>query len=184
MSCTPDDPDSPLFIEIETDDWLRHLPDLDPTVRRAAAATLDRVCPGLDEIGIAIRFSTDDAVQTLNRTWRDKDSPTNVLSFPALDVIAGTPPEAEFPGQPIALGDIILAYETCAREASDQNKPLAHHVSHLVIHGILHLLGYDHLDDVEAERMEALETLILAGLDIPDPYVDPEQGNRHGDRHV
>ncbi len=183
MPATPDDPDpdSPLFIEIDTDAWSQDLPDLDQTARHAMQATLDATCPGMTEIGIALRFSTDDAVQTLNRTWRGKDSATNVLSFAALDMTAGSLPEPEFPGQPIELGDIILAYETCVREASEQGKPLAHHVSHLVTHGILHLLGYDHLDDAEAERMEALETLILAGLNIPDPYADPGTTE---DRHV
>ncbi len=110
---------------------------------------------------------TDDAtVRDLNARFRAKDSPTNVLSFPA-------PPNPE--GH---LGDIALAYETCAAEALTQHKPLAHHLQHLVAHGVLHLIGYDHQTDAEADAMEALERRVLAGLGVPDPYAD--EGQRAG----
>ncbi|MDJ0512259.1 MAG: rRNA maturation RNase YbeY [Methyloceanibacter sp.] len=105
---------------------------------------------------------TDDAEsRDLNRTWRNKDQPTNVLSFPAGDM-----PDTKL------LGDIVIAFETTAAEAADKTIPLADHVSHLVVHGTLHLLGHDHLDDAEAERMEELERRALASLGITDPYAD------------
>jgi probable rRNA maturation factor len=102
---------------------------------------------------------TDDAtVRELNARFRDQDKPTNVLSFPA-------PHNLER-----FLGDVALAYGVCAREAAEQGKPLAHHLQHLVAHGVLHLLGYDHISDDEAEAMEGLERVVLAGLGVPDPY--------------
>ena len=111
---------------------------------------------------------TDDAtVRDLNARFRAKDTPTNVLSFPA-------PPNPDN-----HLGDIALAYETCAAEALAQHKPLAHHLQHLVAHGVLHLIGYDHQTDAEADAMEALERRILGGLGVPDPYAerDAHTGN-------
>jgi probable rRNA maturation factor len=112
--------------------------------------------------GIAVLLADDARVREVNRDWRAKDRPTNVLSFP------GAPPERI--GQTPHLGDIILAYETVAAEALTEEKPLDHHVMHLVVHGVLHLLGYDHMTPGEAERMESLESAILAALDVPDPY--------------
>jgi phosphate starvation-inducible protein PhoH and related proteins len=108
--------------------------------------------------GFAALFTSDEAVKALNSQWRGKDVPTNVLSFPAPDT-AGT------------LGDIALAYETCAREADEQGKSLKDHATHLLVHGLLHLLGYDHDADDDAAEMEGLEKDILAGLGIADPYV-------------
>lgn len=106
---------------------------------------------------------TDDAtVRALNRDWRGKDSATNVLSFPA-DM-------PSIPGEPDFLGDIALARETMEREATLDGKPLSDHLRHLVVHGVLHLLGYDHIETAEAEDMENTETRILAGLGVPDPY--------------
>lgn len=116
---------------------------------------------GAAELSILL---TDDAEQReLNRQWRDKDAPTNVLSFPQIE-----------PFGPIAglLGDISLARETLEREASELDKSFEDHFSHLVVHGFLHILGYDHEDDAEATRMESLETRILANLGIGDPYAD------------
>jgi probable rRNA maturation factor len=116
---------------------------------------------GAAEISIVL---TDDAEQReLNRDWRGKDAPTNVLSFPQIEPFA-----------PVIgiLGDIVLAHETLAREAAEQDKPLADHFTHLVVHGFLHILGYDHLSEEEALVMEGLETQILAGLGIADPYAD------------
>ncbi len=106
---------------------------------------------------------TDDAeMRSLNRQWRGKDAPTNVLSFPAGDA----------PGEPGPLGDVVIAYETAVKEAEDGNLAFADHVSHLVVHGVLHLLGLDHMQDDEAERMEDLERRGLASLGIADPYRD------------
>lgn len=138
--------------------------------KQAFAAGADR-CVALagatGPVEIAITLSDDAEVQVLNRDWRGKDKPTNVLSFPGLEgAMAGLLP----PDAPRPLGDLILAYETCAREAEEQGKSLADHARHLVVHGVLHLLGYDHETDAEAEEMEALETTILAGLGIADPY--------------
>ncbi len=112
---------------------------------------------------LSLVFADDATVKALNAEWRGKDKPTNVLSFPAFPLKPGDKL------QPL-LGDVILAFETVAREAADEGKPLDHHISHLVLHGFLHLLGHDHETDAQAEEMEALERKILAKLAIPDPY--------------
>jgi len=111
---------------------------------------------------VAIALSGDEAVRVLNRTWRGKDAPTNVLSFPADEEIA----------EPGFLGDVVLAYGTVAKEAREQNVPLQDHVAHLVVHGTLHLLGFDHATDAQAEEMESLERAALAKLGIADPYAE------------
>ncbi|MDP5102771.1 MAG: rRNA maturation RNase YbeY [Erythrobacter sp.] len=118
---------------------------------------------------VSLVFTTGAEVHTLNREWRDRDKPTNVLSFPMLerDELDSLAPD----GPPAMLGDIALAYETCAHEAADKGVPLDHHAAHLIVHGLLHLAGHDHVDsDEQAEQMEALETAILAKLGIADPY--------------
>jgi probable rRNA maturation factor len=123
--------------------------------------------PALD-IGVAqacIALSSDEHVRALNRTYRGKDKPTNVLSFPAAQPIDDD--------GPIQLGDIILAVETVEREADEQGVAPRDHLSHLVVHGLLHLLGFDHETVAEAEEMEGLETAILARLGIADPYAAP-----------
>lgn len=119
---------------------------------------------------LTIRLVDEDEGRELNRTWRHKDYPTNVLSFPA-DV-----PD-ELLDIPL-LGDLVICVPVVEREAAEQGKPLAAHWAHLVIHGCLHLLGYDHIDDAEAEEMEALERQLLAELGHPDPYAEqsPETG--------
>lgn len=147
-------------IEIEDEAWTRAEPEAEALVWRAAQAVLD-AHEDIEGQGIVILLADDDSVQVLNRDFRQKDYATNVLSFPS-------PPNLE--GQ---IGDIVLAFGVCAREAAEQGKPLAHHLQHLVAHGVLHLLGYDHQDDAEAQAMEAFEREILAGLDIPDPYAEP-----------
>lgn len=118
---------------------------------------------------ISILFTGDGEIHALNREWRERDKPTNVLSFPMLErrELADLPAE----GPPVMLGDIALAHETCAREAADKGVSLEHHAAHLIIHGLLHLAGHDHVhSDEEADAMEALETTILAKLGIADPY--------------
>lgn len=147
-------------IEIEDEAWTKAEPEAEALVWRAAQAVLD-AHEDIEGQGIVILLADDDSVQVLNRDFRQKDHATNVLSFPS-------PPNPE--GQ---IGDIVLAFGVCAREAAEQGKPLAHHLQHLVAHGVLHLLGYDHQDDAEAQAMEAFEREILAGLDIPDPYAEP-----------
>lgn len=139
-------------IEVEDPAWSAALPEPEAVVLPAAEAALDA------RGGVTILLTDDDSVAALNERFRGKAGPTNVLSFPAPDN-----PEDQ-------LGDIALAYGVCAREAAEQGKPLAHHLQHLVAHGVLHLLGYDHLTEAEAEEMEALERRILAGLGVPDPY--------------
>ena len=111
---------------------------------------------------LSVLLTNDDEMRVLNRTWRGKDASTNVLSFPASDQ----------PGQSALLGDVALAYETTAKEAREANIALADHAAHLVVHGVLHLLGFDHTEDDEAERMEALERQALASLGISDPYAE------------
>ncbi|WP_432285229.1 rRNA maturation RNase YbeY [Aminobacter sp. BA135] len=117
----------------------------------------------VDGVELSLVFTDDDAIQSLNAEWRQKDKPTNVLSFPAFPMAPGD-------ALPPMLGDIVLAYETVQREAELEGKPLENHITHLIIHGLLHLLGYDHETDEEAEEMEALERQALARLAIPDPY--------------
>jgi probable rRNA maturation factor len=117
----------------------------------------------------SLLFTSDAEVHALNREWRQRDKPTNVLSFPMLerDELSQLAPD----GPPVMLGDIALAYETCAREAAEKGVSLEAHAAHLIVHGLLHLAGHDHVDsDAQAEQMEALETVILAKLGIPDPY--------------
>jgi probable rRNA maturation factor len=116
---------------------------------------------------VSLVFTDDASIREINAEWRSQDKPTNVLSFPAFPVMPG-----KMPGP--MLGDIILAHETLVREAEDLGKPFDEHLTHLLVHGFLHLFGYDHLDDADAERMESLETRILAGLGLSDPYGDSD----------
>jgi probable rRNA maturation factor len=120
-------------------------------------------------IEISIRLTSDAEVHALNRQYRGKDKPTNVLSFPMVqpDVIGTL---ANTDDGEVLLGDIVLAYETCAREAAERNAPLEDHATHLIVHGVLHLLGYDHMNDAEAEAMEGIERDVMAALGLHDPY--------------
>ena len=147
-------------IEIEDPAWAEALPQAEMLVRGAALAALDR--EGAGHEGVTILLTDDESVRELNAQFRGLDKPTNVLSFPAPDN-----PER-------FAGDIALAFGVCAREAAEQGKPLAHHLQHLTVHGVLHLLGYDHIGDDEAEVMEDLERAVLADLGIPDPYATGE----------
>ena len=119
---------------------------------------------------LSIRLTSDAEVQALNRDYRGKDKPTNVLSFPMLDVDELAQLD-EMQGE-ILLGDIVLAHETCAREAAERGISLADHATHLIVHGTLHLLGHDHLEDEEAEAMERIERDVLQGLGLHNPYED------------
>lgn len=156
-------------LEIEDAAWSDALPDVEALARRTAEAALAEgpaigaAPPPQGEQSITILLTDDESVRELNARFRGKDKPTNVLSFPA-------PPNPE--GH---LGDLALAFGVCAREANEQGKPLAHHFQHLVAHGVLHLLGYDHMSDDEAEAMEGLERVVLAGLGVPDPYQADER---------
>lgn len=120
-------------------------------------------------VEISVRLTSDDEVQTLNRQYRHKDKPTNVLSFPMVqpDLL---PSLANSDDGEILLGDIALAHETCAREANERGVTLDAHAAHLIVHGTLHLLGHDHMNDAEAEAMEAIERDAMAALGLHDPY--------------
>jgi probable rRNA maturation factor len=149
-------------IEIEDEAWAVAAPQAEDLVEAAVVATLGQI--DFDGGGVTVLLTDDASVRDLNARFRGKDYATNVLSFPAPQN-----PEGH-------LGDIALAFGVCAREATEQGKPLAHHLQHLVAHGVLHLVGYDHEIDAEAEHMEGLERVILAGLGVPDPYA-AEQGD-------
>lgn len=210
MNPDPDPgPDVDILTSVEEPRWEQALPDVEDLCLRAARAALagaardsaDLLPEGPAELSLVL--ADDATVHELNRTYRGKDKPTNVLSFAlhadgadeeefsqdaddpgddpddgqdddtdATDGDYGEEDDFPSPGAavPVLLGDIILAYETVEREAREQGKPLASHLTHLVTHGVLHLLGYDHIEDSEAERMERLETHILSGLGIADPY--------------
>src|SRR3569623_1022371 len=152
---------------IAADCWQAHA-DADDVVQRAIAAAATCVDLPANETQTAVMLTDDARVRELTRERRGQDKATNVLSFPA----------AQPPGptaQPLMLGDIAIAYETTRNEAEAEGKPFQNHLSHLAIHGFLHLLGYDHLNDEEAEEMEGLERDILAKLGIADPYLTHDQ---------
>lgn len=136
--------------------WRAAEPRAAALAKAAAAATLAH--EGAAGAALAILLTDDAHQQTLNGAFRGKDLATNVLSFPAAGLAAD------------GLGDVALAFGVCAREAAEQGKTLAAHLQHLTTHGVLHLLGYDHELDAEAETMEAKERAILAGLGVADPY--------------
>ncbi|KAB2884596.1 MAG: rRNA maturation RNase YbeY [Pseudorhodoplanes sp.] len=158
-------PSGTISVDVVTESalWQAHRQIAD-TVRGALAAAA-QMTPGAHG-GVAVALTDDAAIRALNRAWRGKDKATNVLSFPA-------PAGANPPGVR-HLGDIAIAYETTAHEAAEDDKIFAHHVAHLAVHGFLHLLGYDHATDKQAEDMERLERAVLARLAIPDPYGRPQ----------
>jgi probable rRNA maturation factor len=156
------------------------------SVQRSAKTVLRRsiaeaaMAVSTTEGELAIVLTDDKAIRALNRDWRRKDAATNVLSFPAKNPVktptmkpTKNPSRKPRPtrGTPHLLGDIVIAYETTEREARAEHKPFAHHLAHLAVHGFLHLVGYDHAADDEANAMEGLETAILARLDVPNPYI-------------
>ena len=149
-----------LDVEIEDDRWVAALPDCEAVVRQAALTAAE------GQGGVTILLTDDEAVADLNSRFRDRPCPTNVLSFPAA------------PNRECHLGDIALALGVCTTEATAQGKTLANHLRHLVIHGVLHLLGYDHHSEADAERMETLERRLLAGLGTPDPYAEDVDARR------
>ncbi|MGB3722833.1 MAG: rRNA maturation RNase YbeY [Pacificimonas sp.] len=163
--------------EIAAGDW----PDDDwPARARAAAEASTRatahahLVTGRMTCELAVRLSDDTEVKTLNGQYRGKDKPTNVLSFPLVQADL-LPAMTNSDDGEVLLGDIVLAAETCAREAAEKGISLTDHATHLIVHGTLHVLGYDHEAEAEAEEMERVETSVLAGLGIADPYTE-----RHG----
>lgn len=161
-------------IVIEDDRWEAF--GLETLSDRAVRAALAALGLGAEGFQIVVMGCDDARIAALNADFRGKPAPTNVLSWPAEDLSPDAPgetpllPEAGDDDDPEALGDIALAWETCAREAVEQEKPMADHVTHLVVHGLLHCLGYDHVDDADAAVMEACEVRILASLGLSDPY--------------
>ena len=158
-------------ILIEDDRWQDA--DLAAAATRAINTTLDHLdIPGAE---LSVLGCDDAQIAALNDTFREKPTPTNVLSWPETalgpdaDGDAPHPPQTD-PSGSVSLGDIAIAYDTCAREAEAQGKRLSDHVTHLIVHGTLHLLGYDHIRDADASRMEALEVEILGILGVADPY--------------
>lgn len=151
-----------IAVTVETEAWVTAVTDPDQLCRRAISAVLEREAKAPVEVSVLL--ANDELVTTLNRDYRGQDRPTNVLSFPA-----GSPAWPDSP-QPALLGDVVVAFETTRHEAETEGRPLADHLSHLVVHGTLHLLGYDHESDDEAREMEALEVELLADLGVPDPY--------------
>lgn len=155
-------------LEVESEHWPAG--DWSALAMRAAVAAA-QVEPALahPRLEASVLFTSDAEVHTLNREWRGRDKPTNVLSFPMLDredLLA-----LRTDGPPELLGDIALAHETCAREATDKGVTLEAHATHLIVHGLLHLAGHDHVDsDAQAEAMETLEVKTLAILGLADPY--------------
>lgn len=143
-------------------------PDAEAIILRAIDAAAARINTGIGACELAVMLTDDAGIQTLNANWRGIDKPTNVLSFPALPptgtLALGDPPRT--------LGDIAIAYQTTRREADDEGKLFAAHLTHLAIHGYLHLVGYDHENEADAEDMEQLERDILATLGVADPYSD------------
>ena len=156
--------------DIDIDGWPSG--DWAALAERARSATA-QVEPALGNprLSTSLLFTSDEEVHALNREWRGKDKPTNVLSFPMLE--RGELLDLAAEGPPEMLGDLALAHGTCAREASEKGISLEDHATHLLIHGLLHLAGHDHVDsDAQAEAMEALEIAALAKLGIADPYGD------------
>ncbi|MFY0661778.1 MAG: rRNA maturation RNase YbeY [Shimia sp.] len=148
----------------------------EPLAETAAQAVLAHLGMAAEAFEIAVLACDDARIAVLNADFRDKDKATNVLSWPSdergVDVDGDVPelPEQSFPDMPEELGDIAISYDTCAQEAQAAGKPMADHVMHLMVHGTLHLLGYDHVRDKDATLMEGLETTILGKLGLSDPY--------------
>jgi probable rRNA maturation factor len=167
-------------VSIECPAWDADLPDAALLARRTVAAAAAAVPPGaaLWEVGIVL--ADDDFQRRLNDRWRGRDRATNVLAFPSF--AAGEIPAAGDGGEAVGLGDIVLAHGVVAEEAARDGKRLGDHLSHLVLHGFLHLLGHSHDDDDSALEMETLERSILAGLGIADPYAPVPAASEGSDR--
>jgi len=171
----PDAPTDRVDVLIEDPRW--DAAGLTPLVRAAIGQTLSHLSLEAGRLEVSVMGCDDDRISTLNAEFRAKAQPTNVLSWPAHDLGAPNAGAAPLPLPPpdpglacAELGDIAIAFDTCTREAAAQNIPFQDHVSHLLVHGCLHLLGYDHILDKDAALMERLEVEILAGLGIADPY--------------
>ena len=168
MRPTPERRASPPQIDVQTQSPLwKAQPLAEQTVRDAVAAAAAALSTGDGEVSIVL--TDDSAIANLNRDWRGIDKPTNVLSFPASGHKASE--GTHF------LGDIVIAYETLVRECDDEDRIFLHHLAHLTVHGFLHLIGYDHQTDTQAEEMEGLESKIMTRMNMPDPYLSRDLGD-------
>lgn len=155
-------------ILIEAPEW--NAVDLATLAHAACDAVQSDLSLGQVVFSLSILACDDTRIAALNADFRGKPMPTNVLSWPTEDLIPDTPGALPPPPKDPELGDIALAFQTCAREAENAGKPMDHHITHLLVHGLLHCLGYDHENDPDAALMEATETRVLARLGVPDPY--------------
>ncbi len=154
-------------ISVEDERWVA-VSGLTGLVPALVAETLRSAGLAPEARSVSIALLSGAEIRSLNKTFRGKDAATNVLSFPSAPALHAMKHQRE----PVFLGDVALAYEVVTEEASTQHKPVLHHAAHLVVHGVLHLAGFDHGDDADAERMEAAERVILSRFGIPDPYRD------------
>ncbi len=169
-----------LDVSLQSEDWQNEFPDYQDHI----TACLTQIAQNIPEarnfgriphLELSILLTDDHNIRQLNRQYRDRDKPTNVLSFPSLsgqEMDIHLRQGSEIPDHPIALGDVVLAYETVRAEAGAQGKTFPDHFCHLFIHGMLHLLGYDHMEKAPAQEMEAMEKKMLSKLSIDDPYQD------------
>jgi probable rRNA maturation factor len=166
MRPAPERRTSPPHIDIQVQSPLWNAQPLaEQTIREAISAAAGALSTEGGEVSILLTDNSE--IARLNRDWRGIDKPTNVLSFPASRVGQGDK----------LLGDIVIAYETLERESTDESRDFLHHLAHLAVHGFLHLIGFDHETDAQAEEMEGLESRIMMRLNMPDPYVARESDN-------
>jgi len=161
--------------------WQAVLDDAPALCRQAAHAALVKGAPWLTGAEMGVTLDDDEAVRGLNARYREQDRATNVLAFPLLDLDHGRPLEAS---GPLLLGDVVVALETVCAEAHATGRPVGSHLSHLVVHGTLHLLGFDHEDEDEARMMEDLERAVMADLGLADPYAEPVAVPAGRDQHA
>ncbi|MEB3701725.1 Endoribonuclease YbeY [Candidatus Bealeia paramacronuclearis] len=157
-----------VIISFSDSAWQQSLPDCEGLVLQVMEVAIPFIPFDLRGTELSVYLTDDEEIQGLNKDYRGKNKPTNVLSFPQGNVPKGPNGEVH------PLGDIAMAYETCLREADHEGIPFKNHFIHLLIHGLLHLLGYDHENEEDAEKMETLEVQILQALHIPNPYLAEE----------
>jgi probable rRNA maturation factor len=172
-----------ISVLVEDDRWIAALDPVDAESLVAKVVSNVQKTPEwpralTESTELSVLFADNAAVQELNREWRGKDKPTNILSFPSLPDFLPDAPDLTGKNPPLCLGDMALAFETVAFEAKNRDILFLHHVMHLLVHGLLHLIGHDHEEDDQAEKMERLEIAILAGMGIDNPYRFDQQGEK------